>query len=103
MNALRQSPVCTGAWCANARTTLLQWVDTAVRAIGSDVSSSAINCTDAGYWTVVTLTAAPRFGDLVGAAQRAQLEHGWPGVSILGGPDLSRPGVVTSLWAVARP
>jgi len=102
LQAFQQATACAAVWCGAARTTLQQWIDAGGRATDGTLTSSPIACTDAGCWTVVE-TAPDHYRDLTAAIDRAQLDHGWPGLSIVGGADTSRPGIVTSFWALARP
>jgi hypothetical protein len=101
--AFRQAPPCTASWCSDAHATLQSWIVGAVAAVDGRASGAPIECTDAGCWTVIELSDPARMNDLSAAAQRVELERGWTGVVIRGGADLSRPGVLLSLWALARP
>ena len=101
--AFRQAPPCTASWCSDAHATLQAWIAGAVAAVDGRASGAPIECTDAGCWTVIELSDPERMTELAAAAQRVELERGWTGVVIRGGADLSRPEVLTSLWALARP
>ena len=101
--AFRQARPCAASWCSDAHATLQAWIASAVAAVEGRASGAPVECTDAGCWTVIELSDPARMTELAAAAQRVELERGWTGVVIRGGVDPSRPGVLVSLWALARP
>jgi len=104
VRALADAGACGEPWCTDARATLDAWVAGATKQFPGDLQVSGVQCSGAGCWVVVKLRTPEKFLSLTEHAQRLSGEHGWPGMSMFGGPDTTvDAGTIVSLWAVFRP
>ena len=98
--ALKTASPCTEKWCSAGRDTVEAWVATMSRKVPA-LTASGVQCSSAGCWTRVAVNDVAKWHEVSNLLPSATMEKGWPGPTILGGPDLqTEHGTVIALWAV---